>query len=45
MILSGPPLVIDPAIDTPLNRFAGGLLSNWLPKAPVQALDTIKLCS
>lgn len=45
VVLSGPGLVFDPAIDTPLNRFLAKVLSGLLPKLPVQALRTETLCS
>ena len=31
-VLSAPALAIDPAVDTPLNRFLASTLADWLPK-------------
>lgn len=45
LVLSGPALIFDPAIDTPLNRVLAETLSNIVPKLPVQGMDPIKLCS
>jgi acylglycerol lipase len=45
VVLSGPALVIDPAVDTPLNRFGARALSGLLPKLEFQPIDTSTLCS
>jgi alpha-beta hydrolase superfamily lysophospholipase len=45
LVLSGPGLVFDPAVDTPLNRFLARVLSSIVPKLEVQALNTATLCT
>jgi acylglycerol lipase len=45
LILSGPGLVFDPAVDTPVNRFLARALASLLPKLEVQTLNTATLCT
>lgn len=45
VVLSAPALAVDPATDTPLNRFLARTLSGIAPRLQVQPLDTRMLCS
>lgn len=44
-VITGPALYFDPELDTALNRAVVRVLTNLLPKLPVQSLGVDKICS